>query len=563
MTYVRKYHKPDIFTTFTCNPKWREISETLLPNQSSHDRPDLVSRVFHMKLKDFIKDLTKNAVFGKPKAHLYSVEYQKRGLPHAHVLLWLEERIHLQEIDSIISAEIASKDDDPELHRIILSHMVHGPCGPQNPRSPCMQNGLCSKHYPREFLSETLCGNDGYPEYRRRSKEEGGFEEEKRTQNGSFVIDNRWVVPHNRYLCKKYDAHINVEYCSSIRSIQYVLKYVHKGCDMASFALQRPNPRDEIDVFRAARYIGPSEACWRLFDFPIHERYPPVQTLHVHTSDDRQIVFTPENARQRAEDPPDTTLTAFFKLCATYYSNDNAQFTDIDRQFVANLLYSEVPQYFTWNSGKHQWMKRKKGAEIRHNGATTSFLQTQMIGRIYTVHPKQEERFFVRLLLNTVKGPKSFTDLRTVRGNVASSFKQACKDLHLLEDDNHWIMCMSEASESRHSSALRVLFAVLLASCQLTDALQMWMRFRNDMADDIRYQFETGSANGPIQPPPAATRRPAAPRTPMPFTDQIYNHALLLLQKTLNSMGGNLLSAYGLPTPDNTHSQGFYILLLA
>ena len=116
-------------------------------------------------------------------------------------------------------------------------------------------------------------------------------------------------------LCKKYDAHINVAYCSSIRSIQYVLKYVHKGCDMASFALRTPNPRDEIDVFRAARYIRPSEAFWRLFDFPIHERYPSVQTLHVHTSEDRQIVFTPENACQRAEDPPDTTLIAFL-ICA-------------------------------------------------------------------------------------------------------------------------------------------------------------------------------------------------------------------------------------------------------
>ena len=86
----------------------------------------------------------------------------------------------------------------------------------------------------------------------------------------------------------------------------------------------------------------------------------------------------------------------------------------------------------------------------------------------------------MRLLPNTVRGPKNFRDLRTFRGNVASSFKQACKDLHLLEDGNHWIMCMSEASETHHSSAIRVPFAVLLASCQLTDTLQLWMRFRND-----------------------------------------------------------------------------------
>ena len=62
-------------------------------------------------------------------------------------------------------------------------------------------------------------------------------------------------------LSEMYDSHINVEICSSVKAIQYVIKYVNKGSDMAAFALQRRNPRDEIDVFQAARYVSCSKAC--------------------------------------------------------------------------------------------------------------------------------------------------------------------------------------------------------------------------------------------------------------------------------------------------------------
>ncbi len=50
MAIVRKLGKPDLFITITCNPKWREIQEQLLPGQAALDRPDLVDRVFKLKV---------------------------------------------------------------------------------------------------------------------------------------------------------------------------------------------------------------------------------------------------------------------------------------------------------------------------------------------------------------------------------------------------------------------------------------------------------------------------------------------------------------------------------
>ncbi|PKY32833.1 hypothetical protein RhiirB3_321082, partial [Rhizophagus irregularis] len=100
---------------FTCNSKWPEITKELLPYQTPTNRPDLTARVFHVKLQELLKDLLANQWFGKVIAHVYVVEFQKRGLPHAHILLILapKDKIYLVEkYDSIVSAEIP----DPEVH---------------------------------------------------------------------------------------------------------------------------------------------------------------------------------------------------------------------------------------------------------------------------------------------------------------------------------------------------------------------------------------------------------------------------------------------------------------
>ena len=88
MALVRKAGKPDLFITITCNPRWSEIANNS-HGQSAVNRPDIVARVFQMKLKEILKDILKNGVFGRVAAHLAVIEFQKRGLPHAHCLFIL------------------------------------------------------------------------------------------------------------------------------------------------------------------------------------------------------------------------------------------------------------------------------------------------------------------------------------------------------------------------------------------------------------------------------------------------------------------------------------------
>ena len=95
-------------------------------------RPDLTTRVYKIKLDRFINDICVKHIFGKIVAYAYVIEFQKRGLPHAHMLLWLYDEDKpktVEDFDSIVSAEIPDPNINRKLINIVTKHMLHGPCG--------------------------------------------------------------------------------------------------------------------------------------------------------------------------------------------------------------------------------------------------------------------------------------------------------------------------------------------------------------------------------------------------------------------------------------------------
>ena len=116
--------------------------------------------------------LIKRALFGKVMGFVSVIEFQKRGLLHAHVLLILANAHKPREIshyNRLVCAELPDKIMFPELHSIISHCNVHGPCGPLNMQSPCMVEGRCKYHYPRNFCETTSLDDNGYPRYMRRN----------------------------------------------------------------------------------------------------------------------------------------------------------------------------------------------------------------------------------------------------------------------------------------------------------------------------------------------------------------------------------------------------------
>ncbi|GLU12876.1 hypothetical protein SLE2022_295340 [Rubroshorea leprosula] len=113
----------------------------------------------------------------------------------------------------------------------------------------------------------------------------------------------------------------------------------------------------------------------------------------------------------------DTMLTAWFKANQTYES-------------ARNLTYVRFPMHFVWNKKDSIWTEMKKGFSF---------------GRVYSTHLASGERFYLRLLLNVVKGCTSFKDLKTVNGTTYATFQQACKEQGLIRGDQQYKKAMNKA----------------------------------------------------------------------------------------------------------------------
>ena len=264
MAIARHFQKIDIFLTMTANPNWPEVIHELLPGQHVCDRPDLVSRAFHLKQKSLLKAILKDGIFGLSDAYVYSIEFQKRGLPHMHLLLFLKPSYKLLSpdiVDSIISASWPDPLLNPRLFDAVKRFMVHGPCGLLNPHAPCMRDNKCIHGYPKSFQQSTTMDNEGYPHYARPND---GHSYSVR----NFMLDNRWIVPYNPFCLLWLLCHINVECAIRFGSMSYINKYIDKGGDCGTVSMH--DRRDEVKQYINGRYFSASEAAWRIFQFKLH-----------------------------------------------------------------------------------------------------------------------------------------------------------------------------------------------------------------------------------------------------------------------------------------------------
>lgn len=396
---------------------------------------------------------------------MYVIEYQKRGLPHAHILLKFDSGSSptaAHQYDKFVSAEIPDKSVNKELHKAVTTHMMHGPCGFRKAR--CYDKDApfkCSKGFPKPYCEETKTDKSGYPTMLRRN-------DGRSTMRQGKSLTNQYVVPYNPYLLYKYNCHINVEICSSIQSVKYLYKYIYKGSDRARLT----EDQDEIKSFLDGRYVSNIEACWKIFDFKMHGRSHTVVNLDVHLENRQFIYFKSDTNVSSIEDQYRTTkLIEFFKLCSTINSK------------ASTLLYHEMPQHYTWK-GKF-WQARQRSGE-------------KAIGRLISCSPLDSERYYLRLLLCYTIGPKGFKDIRTINGVTYLSYKDACKAAGYLEDDSEWNRCLQEASLYQMPSQLRQLFATILIYCQPGNVEELWNTHLNFMSEDFQKKFNLSHTHAKV-----------------------------------------------------------------
>lgn len=142
------------------------------------------------------------------------------------------------------------------------------------------------------------------------------------------------------------------------------------------------------------------------------------------------------------------------------------------------------------------------------------FLQT-----IYTVHPNNDECYYLRLLLLNVRGPISFEQLRTVNRQLCATYREACQLLHLLENDSPWDVTLKDSVISSSPHQIRTLFAIIISTSNPKD---LWIKYRDDMSEDVLHRVRRQTLNPTLQ-----------------MTKEIYmkEDMCLLMKKVLSCLG--------------------------
>uniref|UniRef100_A0ABD2WQT2 ATP-dependent DNA helicase n=1 Tax=Trichogramma kaykai TaxID=54128 RepID=A0ABD2WQT2_9HYME len=362
MTLVQSKGKPDLFITMTCNSAWSEISDNMRSHESTLDRPDLIVRVFHEKLKAILNDITKQHIFGE----------------------WVA-------------------------YTIVKKFMIHGPCGEENVFAVCMdpEKQICTKKFPKSFVDSTIYDTTGYPLYKRSRSSNIIIYNHK---NGRRIADNRFVVPYNPYLLLKYNCHINVEVCTTVLCIKYLFKYCYKGHDCA--LIEMTNTRkdeseevsvtlnhDEIKSYINTRYACPPEAVYRINKYKMNDISHAIIRLAIHNEDEQNVYFKDGCETEVLTKNVETTLTSWFTL-------------NKEDPKANNLLYTDIPYQYVYENKKWKTRKRMTKPIISRMYLVSPKQKERYYLRILLLHTRGAKSFDD---LKTFDGIKYNTYLEVVR----------------------------------------------------------------------------------------------------------------------------------------------------
>ncbi|XP_063981490.1 uncharacterized protein LOC135164764 [Diachasmimorpha longicaudata] len=263
---------------------------------------------------------------------------------------------------------------------------------------------------------------DGYPTYRRRNT--------GHCDRSGLSTNNQYVVPYNPKLLKIFDSHINVEVVTSIKSVTKVM--------------MQPN-------FVEGRYVGPAEACDRVLGRPLQNKSHSIVRLPIHLENQQNVTINDD----ASEDDMRSALHRTNMLLDYFTLNERDPHA---HQFA----YSEIPSFYVFQkltgSNGSKWTKIQSHVNV--------------IGRMYSVSPTQNELCHPRSLLIYVKGSTSYESLRTVGGEAYETCPSACLALNLIEDDAEWERAMPEGE-------------VWMMPRQLL----LWEKFKGAMSQDLQSLF--------------------------------------------------------------------------
>jgi hypothetical protein len=133
-----------------------------------------------------------------------------------------------------------------------------------------------------------------------------------------------------------------------------------------------------------------------------------------------------------------------------------------------------MPRYYSWNQSLKKFQRRKQGQSVPSYPQVFSI---GALGRLYTVHPSQDECFYMRLLLVNDRGPTSLQHLRTVDGVLCDTYRESYQRLGLLENDT-----LEDVAISSNAKQIRELFCIILSTSFPSTPIDLWNKYKDHMA---------------------------------------------------------------------------------
>ncbi|CAM9250899.1 unnamed protein product, partial [Laminaria digitata] len=475
MSVVTRKGKPHLMVTMTCNGNWPEIQDNLLPGQCALDRSDLCNRVFKIKLKSLMHDLTHN-LFGIAQYFLSVTEFQKRGLVQGHLVIKFEglspEARH--ELDTWIWMTLPDESiAGGKLCEKVIKYMINQKCGEFNPNAACMttcsktKRKFCSKHCPQAFAyTLSTKTSSGRAEYRRIDNGDKATIKQ-RNGNGEYVendVDNRYVVPYNTWLLMKYDCHSCVDLVTAKVVVAYLYKYCFKGKDMAKAKVLFEGYENK--AYRSIRYISSSEAMWRMCGYDMQQRSPNVILLFVHLENEPIVVH------DEADDEPQRRAKVNKSR-----ANDSHDTDSEDSGSNSDSLHHNPPP----NPHRTDVYGNYVYARLSECVCRVNFLKLDA-GDIW----------YLCLLLHHVAA-SSWNDKRTVQDALYNSHEQAARQLGLVQDSEEYLLAFQDAITFSTPRELRQLLVTLIIAGAPTRTL--WDTHSIDMTSDYSTRTSNSSAN--------------------------------------------------------------------
>ena len=97
---------------------------------------------------------------------------------------------------------------------------------------------------------------------------------------------------------------------------------------------------------------------------------------------------------------------------------------------------------------------------------------------MYLVNPKDQQRYFIRLLLLHVKRATSFENLRTVNCVIRPTFYEAAVAKRLVNEDEEWDRCLKEATQVQFPTAFCGLFSFICIYYNPINARELYEKYK-------------------------------------------------------------------------------------